>query len=49
MHHIIAIGIFQAIVAAGMLWKGKVRTSADSLLIMFIACIGCHLAIKFVI
>nr|WP_295921778.1 AraC family transcriptional regulator [uncultured Dyadobacter sp.] len=49
MHHIIAIGIFQAIIAAGMLWKGKVRTSADSLLIMFIACIGCHLSIKFVI
>lgn len=49
MHHIIAIGIFQAIVAAGMLWKGKVRTSADSLLIMFIACIACHLSIKFVI
>ncbi|SDG23680.1 AraC-type DNA-binding protein [Dyadobacter soli] len=49
MHHIIAIGIFQAIVAVGMLWKGKVRTSADSLLIMFIACIGCHLSIKFVI
>lgn len=49
MHHIIAIGIFQAIVAAGMLWKGKVRTSADYLLIMFIACIGCHLSIKFVI
>lgn len=49
MHHIIAIGIFQAIVAAGMLWKGKVRTSADTLLIMFIACIACHLSIKFVI
>ncbi len=49
MHHIIAIGIFQAIIAAGMLWKGKVRTSADSLLIMFIACIACHLSIKFVI
>lgn len=49
MHHIIAIGIFQATVAVGMLWKGKVRTSADSLLIMFIACIGCHLSIKFVI
>jgi AraC-like DNA-binding protein len=49
MHHIIAIGIFQAIVAAVMLWKGKVRSSADSLLIMFIACIACHLSIKFVI
>ncbi len=49
MHHIIAIGIFQAIVAAGMLWKGKVRTNADTLLIMFIACIACHLSIKFVI
>lgn len=49
MHHIIAIGIFQAIIAVGMLWKGKVRTSADSLLMMFIACIGCHLSIKFVI
>lgn len=49
MHHIIAIGIFQAIVAAGMLWKGKVRTSTDTLLIMFIACIACHLSIKFVI
>ncbi|MCF0049043.1 AraC family transcriptional regulator [Dyadobacter sp. LJ53] len=49
MHHIIAIGIFQAIVAAVLLWKGKVRTSADTLLIMFIACIACHLSIKFVI
>jgi AraC-like DNA-binding protein len=49
MHHIIAIGIFQAVIAAGMLWKGKVRTSADTLLIMFIACIAGHLSIKFVI
>jgi AraC-like DNA-binding protein len=49
MHHIIAIGIFQAFIAAGMLWKGKGKNSADGLLIMFIICIACHLSIKFVI
>ncbi len=49
MQYIIAIGIFQALVAVGLLWKNKLRSSADDLLILLVACIGTHLAIKFVI
>jgi len=49
MQYIIAIGIFQALVATGLLWKSKLRSSADGLLILLVACIGTHLAIKFVI
>lgn len=49
MQYIIAIGIFQALVAVGLLWKNKLRSSADDLLILLVACIGTHLGIKFVI
>lgn len=49
MQYIIAIGIFQALVAVGLLWKNKLRSSADDLLILLVACIATHLAIKFVI
>lgn len=36
-------------VAAALLWKNRLRNGADSLLILLLACIGTHLAIKFVI
>ena len=49
MQYIIAIGIFQALVAVGLLWKNKLRSSADGLLILLVACIATHLTIKFVI
>lgn len=49
MQYIIAIGIFQALVAIVLLWQNKLRSNADSLLILLVACIGTHLAIKFVI
>ena len=49
MHNIIAIGIFQALIAAVLLWKNKLRSTPDGLLILFIMCIACHLTIKFVI
>ncbi|MFA6060469.1 MAG: helix-turn-helix transcriptional regulator [Taibaiella sp.] len=49
MEYIIAIGIFQALVAAGLLWKSKLRNSADGILILMVACIATHLSIKFII
>ncbi|MEJ2881094.1 helix-turn-helix domain-containing protein [Pedobacter sp. GR22-6] len=49
MQYIIAIGIFQALMVGGILWKNKLRSGADSLLILLVACIASHLAIKFVI
>lgn len=49
MQYIISIGIFQALVAAGLLWKNKLRSSADDLLILLVVCIATHLAIKLVI
>jgi AraC-like DNA-binding protein len=49
MNYIIAIGIFQALVAAILLWRSKVRNHADGLLIALLACIGLHLSIKFFI
>ena len=49
VEYIIIIGIFQALVAAGLLWKSKLRNSSDGLLIAFMCCIALHLSIKFVI
>ena len=49
MQYIISIGIFQALVAAGLLWKNKLRSSADDLLILLVVCIATHMAIKLVI
>lgn len=49
MKYIIAIGIFQALIVGAVLWKNRLRSSADSLLILLVACIASHLAIKFVI
>jgi AraC-like DNA-binding protein len=49
MKYIIAIGIFQALLAAVLLWRGRLRNQADDLLIMLVMCIGVHLSIKFFI
>ncbi|WP_443937375.1 helix-turn-helix domain-containing protein [Pedobacter sp. MW01-1-1] len=49
MKYIISIGIFQAIVAATVLWRSGRRNRADDLLIMLLVCIGVHLSIKFFI
>ncbi len=49
MNYIIAIGAFQALVAAILLWRNRLRSKADELLILMIACIATHLAIKFYI
>ncbi len=49
MQYIIAIGIFQAMMIMTLLWRNRLRSSADDLLILLVACIASHLAIKFVI
>jgi AraC-like DNA-binding protein len=49
MIYVIAIGAFQAITAVALLWKNKLRSKADTLLILFLCCIATHLAIKFYI
>ncbi|TCC90135.1 helix-turn-helix domain-containing protein [Pedobacter frigiditerrae] len=49
MKYIIAIGIFQALAAAVLLWRSRVRNQADGLLIALLTCIGIHLSIKFFI
>lgn len=49
MNYIIAIGAFQALVAALLLWRNRLRSKADELLILLITCIATHLAIKFYI
>ncbi len=49
MNYIIAIGAFQALLAAVLLWQSKQTDRADRLLIMLLFCIGSHLGIKFCI
>ncbi|MDQ6530522.1 helix-turn-helix domain-containing protein [Flavobacterium sp. LHD-85] len=49
MKYIIAIGIFQALLAAVLLLRSKYRKNADDLLISLVVCIGLHLSIKFFI
>jgi AraC-like DNA-binding protein len=49
MKYVIAIGIFQALVAMLLLLKSKLRSGADEILIFLVACIATHLLIKFVI
>jgi AraC-like DNA-binding protein len=49
MNYIIAIGVFQALVAIVLLCAKDQRNKADSLLVLLILCIGSHLAIKFCI
>jgi AraC-like DNA-binding protein len=49
MKYVIAIGIFQALVAIILLFKSKQRSGADEILIFLVACIATHLLIKFVI
>jgi AraC-like DNA-binding protein len=49
MNYIIAIGVFQALVAVVLLCAKEQRNKADSLLVLLILCIGTHLAIKFCI
>lgn len=49
MNYVIAIGAFQAFTAMILLWKNKLRSKADSLLILLMLCIAVHLAIKFYI
>lgn len=49
MKYIIAIGIFQALVAMILLIKNKLKSGADDILIFLVSCIATHLAIKFII
>lgn len=49
MKYIIAIGIFQALLAAILLLRSRYRKNADDLLISLVVCIGLHLSIKFFI
>ncbi|MDP5201892.1 AraC family transcriptional regulator [Flavobacterium sp. DG2-3] len=49
MKYIIAIGIFQALLAVVLLLRSRYRTHADDLLISLVICIGLHLSIKFYI
>ena len=49
MKYIIAIGIFQALAAATLLWRSRIRDNADNLLIALVVCISIHLSIKFII
>jgi len=49
MKYIIAIGIFQALLAAVLLLRSRYRKNADDLLISLVICIGLHLSIKFFI
>lgn len=49
MKYIIAIGIFQALLAVILLLRSRYRKNADDLLISLVVCIGLHLSIKFFI
>lgn len=49
MKYIIAIGIFQALLAAVLLVRSRYKKNADDLLISLVICIGLHLSIKFFI
>ena len=49
MKYIIAIGIFQALLAVVLLLRSRYRKNADDLLISLVVCIGLHLSIKFFI
>jgi len=49
MKYIIAIGIFQALLAVILLLRSRFRKNADDLLISLVICIGLHLSIKFFI
>ncbi len=49
MKYIIAIGIFQALLATVLLLRSRYRKNADDLLISLVVCIGLHLSIKFFI
>jgi AraC-like DNA-binding protein len=49
MKYIIAIGIFQAVAIAILLWRSKLRNNTDRLLIILVVCIAMHLSIKFFI
>lgn len=49
MNYIIAVGIFQALLAIALLSLGKSKRPADSLLVWLMVCIATHLSIKFFI
>lgn len=49
MKYIIAIGIFQALAAAVLLWRSRIRNHADGILIGLLTFIALHLSIKFCI
>lgn len=49
MNYIIAVGIFQALLAIALLSLGKSKRPADSLLLWLMICIATHLSIKFFI
>ncbi|MBK0370062.1 helix-turn-helix domain-containing protein [Flavobacterium agrisoli] len=49
MKYIIAIGIFQGLLAALLLFRSRIKTNADYLLVSLSTCIALHLSIKFFI
>jgi AraC-like DNA-binding protein len=49
MIYVIAIGTFQAFTAVLLLWTNRMKSKADTLLILLLLCIAAHLATKFYI
>lgn len=49
MIYVIAIGTFQAFTAVLLLWTNRLKSKADTLLILLLLCIAAHLATKFYI
>ncbi len=49
MIYVIAIGTFQALTAVLLLWTNRLKSKADTLLILLLLCIAAHLATKFYI
>lgn len=49
MNYIIAVGVFQALIAAVLLRNSRTRSKADDLLLWLLLCIAVHLSIKFII
>lgn len=49
MNYIIAVGVFQALIALAVFWGSKQKRPADNILMWLVLCIFTHLSIKFVI
>ncbi|WP_295117049.1 helix-turn-helix domain-containing protein [uncultured Chitinophaga sp.] len=49
MNYIIAVGVFQSLMAMAVLWGSKQKRPADNLLLWLVACVFTHLTFKFII